>query len=67
MAGLSKQLNMASEDKVANLMHNHWRLHYFKKQTSNCRISNLITLWEMKTQSSSLSLDTLGRLRLVRN
>lgn len=49
MAGLSKQLNMASEDKVPNLMHNHQRLHYFKKQTSNCGISNLIPLWEMKT------------------
>lgn len=49
MAGLNKQLNMASEDKVPNLMHNQLRLHSFKKQTSNCSISDLITLWEIKT------------------
>lgn len=50
-AGLNKQLNMASEDKVPNLMRNHYRLlHCFeKRQTSNCMISNLITSWETKT------------------
>lgn len=50
MAELNKPLNVASEDKVPNLIHNYYRLlHHFKKQTSNCMISNVITSWEMQT------------------